>query len=341
MALPPGCRSRALASYDHGVPSRHNYPSERAPFSSVPAGTQEQCAADGCDQVRAPRLSNGPQSKYCSPRCRNRASQLPRRAITNALARERNAQRIAAERRPCPYCPEGRLSRGNAKTCGAVECKRRYANEQQREWQRRYKAENGRPYVALRYAEQRRAYSNAYVAERVSAECTVCGETFSRRRGELYDTRSASVCDSGLCRSFRIHKRWPSSPIPYTHAVFATELPTDHPVRVNLCSGCGNTFVRTYPTQVRCRRGCGRGGPWFSPTLRLFVYSRDSWQCQLCGEQIDTDLLGANSLWSPSLDHIVPRSKGGSHDVENLQAAHLICNSRKGDRVPVDAVLVK
>lgn len=33
----------------------------------------------------------------------------------------------------------------------------------------------------------------------------------------------------------------------------------------------------------------------------------------------------------PSIDHIVPMSKGGGHVWENVQVAHIICNTEKGD----------
>jgi 5-methylcytosine-specific restriction endonuclease McrA len=32
---------------------------------------------------------------------------------------------------------------------------------------------------------------------------------------------------------------------------------------------------------------------------------------------------------SPSLDHILPLSKGGTHEPRNVQLAHLGCNVRK------------
>jgi 5-methylcytosine-specific restriction endonuclease McrA len=33
---------------------------------------------------------------------------------------------------------------------------------------------------------------------------------------------------------------------------------------------------------------------------------------------------------SLSIDHIIPRSQGGSHKIDNLRAAHLLCNSQRG-----------
>lgn len=37
---------------------------------------------------------------------------------------------------------------------------------------------------------------------------------------------------------------------------------------------------------------------------------------------------------SPTLDHITPLAEGGEHTPENVQLAHFICNSHKGDGSP-------
>ena len=34
----------------------------------------------------------------------------------------------------------------------------------------------------------------------------------------------------------------------------------------------------------------------------------------------------------PSIDHIIPMSKGGGHIWSNVQVAHIICNSIKSDK---------
>lgn len=36
----------------------------------------------------------------------------------------------------------------------------------------------------------------------------------------------------------------------------------------------------------------------------------------------------------PSADHVIPRSRGGSDDIENLRPAHPSCNYRRGNRMP-------
>lgn len=70
-------------------------------------------------------------------------------------------------------------------------------------------------------------------------------------------------------------------------------------------------------------------------TLKKLV-ARDGLECKICGQMCDWD----DHSWSkysgplyPSIDHIVPMSKGGGHVWENVQVAHIICNSEKGDRI--------
>ena len=72
-----------------------------------------------------------------------------------------------------------------------------------------------------------------------------------------------------------------------------------------------------------------------SITLKKLV-ERDGLKCAICGEMCDWN----DHSWSkysgpmyPSIDHIVPMAKGGPHTWENVQVAHIICNSEKGDKV--------
>lgn len=62
------------------------------------------------------------------------------------------------------------------------------------------------------------------------------------------------------------------------------------------------------------------------------VMKRDGGLCKLCGKPVDTTDRRGNGLgyYYPTIDHIVPLSKGGEHVMSNVQLAHMICNSRKG-----------
>ena len=62
---------------------------------------------------------------------------------------------------------------------------------------------------------------------------------------------------------------------------------------------------------------------------RRNLFARDGNRCQYCGKRFTTDAL--------SLDHVVPRVRGGKATWENIVCACLRCNVRKGGRTPREA----
>lgn len=61
------------------------------------------------------------------------------------------------------------------------------------------------------------------------------------------------------------------------------------------------------------------------------IFNRDRWICQICLLPVDRSKTFPHHL-SPSIDHIVPLSKGGPHRRFNVQCAHWICNIRKSTK---------
>src|SRR6202167_6072008 len=59
---------------------------------------------------------------------------------------------------------------------------------------------------------------------------------------------------------------------------------------------------------------------------RRAVFARDDWPCQYCG-----------SRQQLTVDHVVPRSKGGGSTWDNIVASCAPCNRRKGDALPRQA----
>jgi 5-methylcytosine-specific restriction endonuclease McrA len=64
-----------------------------------------------------------------------------------------------------------------------------------------------------------------------------------------------------------------------------------------------------------------------TPLTRRNVMHRDSHQCQYCGQ---------NGIYL-TLDHVLPRSRGGKHDWLNVVAACSPCNLKKGCHTPEEA----
>ncbi len=58
-----------------------------------------------------------------------------------------------------------------------------------------------------------------------------------------------------------------------------------------------------------------------APLSRRAVFARDQGKCQYCGRSAE------------SIDHVIPRSKGGAHTWDNVVACCRRCNTYKGDRL--------
>lgn len=88
------------------------------------------------------------------------------------------------------------------------------------------------------------------------------------------------------------------------------------------------------PEKDKASQARRRAAKVAAPTERFLVgeiFERDMWVCQICQEQVDPSLSWPDRR-SPSLDHIVPLSKGGAHVRSNVQLAHYGCNAGKQAR---------
>ena len=125
------------------------------------------------------------------------------------------------------------------------------------------------------------------------------------------------------------------------------------------CPVCGTEFVSVNARQKFCSRKCQKNFNGSSnsydrrissdrrlllatsvdKSVRLLpLIKRDNNICALCGEpcdlydyeptEIGTIITGENY---PSIDHIIPLSKGGLHRWDNVQLAHRKCNREKGN----------
>ena len=60
---------------------------------------------------------------------------------------------------------------------------------------------------------------------------------------------------------------------------------------------------------------------------RQEIFNRDNYTCQYCGLKVKP----------LTIDHIIPRYRGGQHTWENVVAACPACNRRKAGRTPAEA----
>lgn len=62
------------------------------------------------------------------------------------------------------------------------------------------------------------------------------------------------------------------------------------------------------------------------PLTRRNIMHRDHYTCQYCGKKADM-----------TIDHVIPKSRGGKDKWDNVVAACLRCNISKGNRTPKEA----
>ncbi len=81
-----------------------------------------------------------------------------------------------------------------------------------------------------------------------------------------------------------------------------------------------------FPSVIRLAYLIRRPRPRVKLTRRE-IFRRDGYTCQYCGQK-------SSSL---TMDHVVPRHRGGEHSWQNLVSACSGCNRRKGGRTPEEA----
>lgn len=145
------------------------------------------------------------------------------------------------------------------------------------------------------------------VVARIGVTCSRCDKPMQHH----YAT-DASICWE--CRKARSH----TEVNLYTKGCRCDDCRKQHAVRTKERA---ERFYELY--------GISGGSSWISPRERLKIYERDGYICQLCFEPVDMESRN-NTKYGPSLDHILPRSMGGTHESDNLRLAHRSCNSVRG-----------
>lgn len=241
-------------------------------------------------------------------------------ASSAANAGYTDQQRASAEARralakskrlvPCLICGK---PKGSGKVlCGLRECERLHNNARQNEFQRKTKARTGQ-----------RASSKYRGIERFAC-AGECGRVVRRSADG-----GASTCRDCCHQS---NPRLSAAKRKLAKAARGKRAPKNWAWCSGECVNCGDSFTRKGTPSPYCSGKCRRKsrGKWIGRADRLAIYERDEWTCGLCREPVVRDLNWLDD-WAPTLDHITPRSKGGSDDPLNLRLAHRWCNSVRGD----------
>ncbi|HLL66631.1 MAG TPA: HNH endonuclease [Micromonosporaceae bacterium] len=87
-----------------------------------------------------------------------------------------------------------------------------------------------------------------------------------------------------------------------------------HSARESLPTPCVVRLTRYVRVPYRAHIGLSRRA----------IFARDGWRCAYCRGSAET------------IDHVLPRSRGGGHAWDNVVAACARCNHSKGDKTPAE-----
>lgn len=121
------------------------------------------------------------------------------------------------------------------------------------------------------------------------------------------------------------------------------------PVHSLRCKECSKHFSSTNKRKLYCSTDCNnkffnrkketlrrerikRNGKvdWGISIERLM--KRDRGICYLCDESVNINL-DSNRDYYPSIEHVKPIAKGGTHTWDNVKLAHRKCNYEKSDKI--------
>jgi 5-methylcytosine-specific restriction endonuclease McrA len=246
-----------------------------------------------CKKIFNAPAKTGSIPKYCSDECKRKAHLI-------SIGKYADKKRLK-ETRCCPVCGDSFIAEGKA-FGGKRYCSKKCARKEENRIRRKKHAENV-----------------------LTSICPQCGKRFKHYRKGTY---CSTKC--------------------YTESSKAKE-------QTSICLVCGQEFkqkgnkrkycsvscsvkaqAEVYRRNTMTRRALSKTNGRIEMINPKDIFERDGWRCQLCGKKVDKRLYKTKGTRrypnAPSIDHIIPISKGGEHVRANVQCACYICNCKKGAR---------
>jgi 5-methylcytosine-specific restriction endonuclease McrA len=294
-----------------------------------------------CRNCEKPLIANaiGRKKQCCSTACSDSfyRKNNPEKVAINAERASQRQKDLRVERlaslpiKSCVICSSviAPKSVNMGKKCCSKACKMHLDGKIRRE-SGKLKVVNMTPEAR----DRKNANNRAWQPKLHARQCAVCKETQMVRAEHARSRPICLACSplwSGIKPSPSTDLAKPSRPrfrIP--QAIAGGEF------FKCTCIECGVTSWSRYQFKYcgsRCKGKAKGGSEWITKARRLAIYERDNHTCQICMEDVDTGHDWTRDGWSPdgaTLDHMVPRSLGGSDTASNLRLAHALCNSLRG-----------
>lgn len=193
---------------------------------------------------------------------------------------------------------------------------------------------HGHGHMEVRHKACGRVIKKTAIAVRtgVSLDCPYCKSVIKKNRAQWYAMACAD-CETEKTERTSRYSQMRSRVCPECGCLFIACLNRKY------CSEeCSKTAQGRRARDKRLRRLKTK----YDATITLQrVYEVDNGTCWLCGGKCDYNDYVKNADGSfnnagknyPTIDHVYPVSKGGSHTWDNVRLAHWYCNVLKGDTV--------
>lgn len=214
---------------------------------------------------------------------------------------------------------------------------------------RKYNTATGLENFILRLQEHNKniAYYSGYTnsESKVKLKCKICGTVFERyascvRQNKTIRCFNCEKLNTTRKKTLKTLEQKSSKLLSYQQITFS------------VCDNCGELLIgdKKYcnkkcrdrqhdhiKSRRRINNAKNNGTIDKGITLDKLIL-RDNNTCYICGSLCDKEdyyyidnYFVAGDLY-PSIDHIKPLAKGGTHTWENIKLAHKHCNSLKGDK---------
>lgn len=237
-----------------------------------------------------------------------------------------------------------------AYTKSCETCGREFAGRSQ---SARYCRRSCYPSRVTRTERNRRSYA--------VVECFWCGRQCKREANRKHLPACSARCRVAVSmyKSSRVQSAWPRMVKCRTCSTKVATIPGRRrnvrcarckPIREVLaltCCECGDRFDHSQYGSLAHPLYCSQRCKWRvaervrrarvrnanrAAVRRWEIFERDALQCYLCGDHMDAELRVPHPK-APTLDHIVPLSRGGTHEPSNIATACFQCNVYKGSLV--------
>lgn len=198
-------------------------------------------------------------------------------------------------------------------------------------------------------------YSNDYEVlsvdgDKVILKCKVCGFEFERDITHTCNSNEKPVCRR--CYERKSKNKYGSREDYLKHLIKKEKDKPSRTIYHYVCGVCGKEYDTYQKNQKTCSNECKKKRRNYNHDHRInkenlidkditlaTLYKRDKGICYICNGLCDWNDVKKSKGYKvvgnkyPTIDHVIPLARGGTHSWDNVRLAHKYCNSIKSAKI--------